>query len=136
MKLGAIFLAIKICILTYKECLINTVVFKCFQFALPISWWLRSWLKSSGVVIRASYCCNRGWEFDSWLGKVHSVFHPFGINKMSTKLARKLNTKNPMLDWPLVPPPSKKKKQTMDGPYQPTFFMDYIATEFRCLEIY
>lgn len=39
-------------------------------------------------------------EFDSRLSKVHSIFHSFGIDKMSTKLTWEQNSEGPTLGGP------------------------------------
>lgn len=44
-----------------------------------------------------SYDYVAGPEFDSELGKVHSDFHPFLMDKMNTKFAWELKTKGPGL---------------------------------------
>lgn len=56
--------------------------------------------KPSVVVGSPSYCYGAGRKFDSRLSNVHSSFHHFRADKMSTQLAVQLNTEGPALGLP------------------------------------
>lgn len=54
----------------------------------------------TSLVVSESRYHATGSEFDSDLGNVHSIFHSFRVNKISTMLAWKLNTGGLALGWP------------------------------------
>lgn len=67
------------------------------KFVHETSFGNHHFLKPSVVVVKSSDCNAAGCEFYSGLGMVHSTFHPFGLEKMNTKIAWELNTDNPTL---------------------------------------
>lgn len=56
--------------------------------------------KRSGVAVVTSDSHAAGREFESRLGKFHSNFHSFGVDKRSTKITWDLNMEGLALGWP------------------------------------
>lgn len=57
-------------------------------------------LKPSGILVSTSGYHSTGSVFGFKLEKVNSAFHPFAVDKSSTKFALELNSKDPNLRSP------------------------------------
>lgn len=57
-------------------------------------------MNPSGADVIMSDCHGTGQGFDFRLGNVHTTYHAFGVDKISTKLAWELNTEGPALGRP------------------------------------
>lgn len=55
------------------------------------------WLRKKIANLFENWLPHKKPDFESMLGKVHQAFHPFGIDKISTKLAWELNTEGTAL---------------------------------------